>query len=445
MLVYFLNHSTAAVNLGGAERSMIRLVEDWIAADQNFEPYFLTKSPAGLFVAELEKRHWPYEAIRFRGWAGPRSDPPASELAYFARTDYNAVRRMIAIMEARRPDLVVTNTLVAPWAAFAAKVLDIPHAWMVREYGDLDHGLVFTSGVESTLADIGLLSEAVVTNSFALRDRLARFVDPAKLSVTYPQVDADAIVVAADASPPIVPFPRGGELKITIVGRLTLAKGQWRVIEAVAELASRGVDAALCLVGSAIDRDYRRTLDELIRKLGIGARVTFVGESDNPFPYIAASDVCVTASDIEAFGRTTVEYLLLERAVVATRGGGSAELIEDGVTGTLVDAENPDAFAAALMVYAENPQLRSEHGRRGAVRIRNLLDQHDNRVAIARLTDAAARSTYRLPAIAKHWFALPELTHSTARTGDRVTASFLMVRLGAEAVRVVRRVRRTTR
>ena len=56
----------------------------------------------------------------------------------FETFEADGVRRGLIEAGTRRPDLVVTNTVVAPWGAFAAKALGIPHAWFVREYGDLD-------------------------------------------------------------------------------------------------------------------------------------------------------------------------------------------------------------------------------------------------------------------------------------------------------------------
>jgi glycosyltransferase involved in cell wall biosynthesis len=49
--------------------------------------------------------------------------------------------------------------------------------------------------------------------------------------------------------------------------------------------------------------------------------------------------------------------------VVATRVGGSPELIEDGVSGTLVPAQDPAALASALGVYLDEPGMRAVHGK----------------------------------------------------------------------------------
>jgi glycosyltransferase involved in cell wall biosynthesis len=400
-----LNHSTAAVHLGGAERSLLRFVEQWMAADPAFEPYFVTKAPTGLFVAELENRGWSFEAVAFEGWATPTSErSPRAE-----RRDVAATIQIIDILRLIRPDVVITNTIVAPFAAFAAKALDLPHVWFVREYGDLDHGLVFRSGRAATLADVGLLSELVVANSQAVRDHLESHGVPSeKLRVVYPSVDATAVQGAAAEAPPVAPFVRSDALRIAMIGRLAPGKGQARVIEAVGVLERRGIPAEVCFVGGGVDDDYRDDLRRRTDQLGIGHAVRFVGEQRNPWPFARAADVCVTASTIEAFGRTTLEYMLLGRAVVATRGGGSTELVDDGVTGRLVDADDPEGFADAFAGYAADPGLARRHGSAGIARAETLAASHGPLDTFAAIRDAAAASRYRLPHAAVTWLELPE-------------------------------------
>jgi glycosyltransferase involved in cell wall biosynthesis len=430
MLVYFVNHSTAPVSLGGAERSMIRLVEDWYGTDPNFEAFFITKHPRGQFVDAIEKRGWAYQTFRYRGWATAHPARSVDERRFLARDDYRSVLEIVDLMESRRPDLVVTNTLVAPWGAFAAAILGIPHAWFVREYGDLDHGLQFEIGRRQTFEDIALLSQAVFTNSFALRRHLAGYVDDSNITVVYPEVDVAGVEAAAADTTPATPFRGDDGLKITMVGRLAESKGQWRVIDALAELSERGVRAQLCLVGSREESDYDRKLVERARALGVADRLTIVGGQANPFPFVAAADVCVTASGIEAFGRSTLEYMVLGKPVIASAGGGSSELVVSGTTGFLFELDEAGTLADHLAHYAANPADASLHGAAGARRARELIaGEHGNASAIERLRETAGITGYRLPNVARSWFGLPALYSGAGGQSPRLTVGFLRSRL----------------
>lgn len=440
MLVYFVNHSTAPINLGGAERSMIALVEDWYASDPEFEALFITKAPRGKFIEAIEDRGWSYLAFRYRGWTIPKADAPVSEITYFARDDYAATLDIVAAMEKRRPDLVVTNTVVAPWGAFAAAILGIPHAWFVREYGDLDHGLAFQTGRERTFEDIGLLSQAVFANSLALKSHIGQYLDEGKVTVVYPRADAAELAHKASEVPETPPFPQPDPgLKVTVVGRLSETKGQWRVIDAIGELAARGVVVSLCLVGGQEQPDFDARLMTRARKLGIADRVTIVGERANPFPFIQAADVCVTPSGIEAFGRSTLEYMLLGKAVIASEGGGSAELVTPGETGFLFPPDATTTLAAHLERYAGDPESASAHGARGADRARELMShEFSNAAAIDRLKQTATLAPYRLPNIARYWFALPGHYFSAQGRGPRITLSFIRTRLAGRVANLLR-------
>ncbi|MBA8990040.1 glycosyltransferase involved in cell wall biosynthesis [Curtobacterium pusillum] len=432
MRVIFANHSSAPTNLGGAERSLLRFVEDWQRIDPGLEPVFVTKAPEGTFIKALKERGWPFKAYRFRGWALPSEQPaPAAEQAAFATVDYATVRAMIDLFRKNRPDLVVTNTLVAPWASFAAAALGIPQAWIIREYGDLDHGLHFQVGRHATFRDIGLMSGAVITNSEAMRAHLATDIDSDKISVAYPVVDTDALLAGRDGVPAVTPFPQpNSDLRVTVVGRVEEGKGQHRVIEALGLLRERGLHVTACFVGSWKYPGYDQQLLARARKLGVEDQLVFAGEQHDPAPYIAASEVCVTPSTLEAFGRTTAEYMAMGRAVVASSSGGSAELVAEGVTGRLFDVDDVRTLADALETYARDRALAAEHGAAAPERLSELMAVHTNAAAIARLRAVAETGDgYRLPEIAQYWFGLPAAYASLGATSAKAAVGLLANRL----------------
>ncbi|WP_161494125.1 glycosyltransferase family 4 protein [Microcella alkaliphila] len=407
MLVYFVNHSSAIDHLGGSERSLLKLIDDWIAAEPTLEPYFITRAPAGLLVEELRARSWAYSLVPYSGWAVPPHEADCESVAYRASKDYLAVKTIRRLMESRRPDLVVTNTLVAPWGAFVAQSLGIPHAWIVREFGDLDHGLRFVSGREQTLTDIGRLSELVVVNSHAVKKHLQPFVDAKKLVVVYPTVDSAQVQVQAAEPLAARAFPeRDAGLKITVVGRLAPSKGQWRVVEALGELHRRGFAASVCLVGASMEPDHPRKLRSRSHQLGVADYLSIVGEQSNPWPFCAAADVCVTPSTQEAFGRTTLEYLWLGKPVIATNSGGSAELVKDTHNGFLFDADAPGQLADRLQRYIEAPDLLRLHALAARQHAESLASpEWSNLAAIERLSAVASAVPRSSGDVADEWFA----------------------------------------
>jgi glycosyltransferase involved in cell wall biosynthesis len=255
-------------------------------------------------------------------------------------------------------------------------------------------------------------------------------MDESKVTVVYPQLNTKYIAKDAAAQPLVPPFRSADPgLRITVVGRLADSKGQWRAIDAIGLLEKSGIRASLCLVGSWVDPDYDIKLMRRARELGVADRVTIVGEQANPFPYVAAADVCVTPSSIEAFGRTTLEAMVLGKPVVASSRGGSAELIVPGETGQLFDPTDTDDLARHLAAYAKDPALAVAHGEAAQRRAGEIMSHdYSNAAAIERLKHTATMPAYQLPNIARYWFSLPGHYFSVHRA-PRITVGFILTRL----------------
>jgi glycosyltransferase involved in cell wall biosynthesis len=80
---------------------------------------------------------------------------------------------------------------------------------------------------------------------------------------------------------------------------------------------------------------------------------------------LASADVFLNPSLTETFGNVTLEAMACALPVVAASATGATSLVRDGVTGTLVEPGDIDAFARALETYALDPDLRRRHGEAG--------------------------------------------------------------------------------
>ncbi|MDD2991901.1 MAG: glycosyltransferase, partial [Zoogloea sp.] len=80
-------------------------------------------------------------------------------------------------------------------------------------------------------------------------------------------------------------------------------------------------------------------------------------------------DCFVLPSQAEGISNTILEAMAGGLPVVATAVGGNGELVDDGVTGTLVPPQDPDLLADALERYVSSPALGVEQGRAGRRRV----------------------------------------------------------------------------
>jgi glycosyltransferase involved in cell wall biosynthesis len=89
---------------------------------------------------------------------------------------------------------------------------------------------------------------------------------------------------------------------------------------------------------------------------------------DNLARALASTDVLFNPSVTETFGNVTLEAMACGLPVVAAGATGSASLVQDGVTGSLVTDGTPESFAKALAPYCTDNALRNAHGESGSKR-----------------------------------------------------------------------------
>lgn len=139
--------------------------------------------------------------------------------------------------------------------------------------------------------------------------------------------------------------PKGSAQRTVVyVGRLSAEKGVAFLVRAHALLQSR-LDARLLIVG---DGPERNRLARLIRRLGIEHVTELTGPADDVLPYLRQADVFVLPSRHEGMSNALLEAIACGVPVVATRVPGNKEIVEDRVTGLLVDYDDADAMAHAL-------------------------------------------------------------------------------------------------
>jgi glycosyltransferase involved in cell wall biosynthesis len=142
----------------------------------------------------------------------------------------------------------------------------------------------------------------------------------------------------------VVPWPAGGDApQLAVVGRLhVLAKGQDALFEA---LAARQFPWRLNLYGRGIDQQYLRDLAAHYR---LAERIVFHGHVSDMRQVWAENELLVMPSRFEGTPLALVEAMLCGRPVVATRVGGNAEWITDGVSGFIAEAATASSLGAAL-------------------------------------------------------------------------------------------------
>ena len=155
------------------------------------------------------------------------------------------------------------------------------------------------------------------------------------------------------------------------VGRLAEVKNQQLLIEAVGDLFTkrpilRGT-LRLVLVG---DGPLKPQLVERVKQLGLSDVVWFSGDRNDVPALMQLMDIFILPSLAEGISNTLLEAMASGLPVIATRVGGNVELIEEGVNGRLVPANNVVAMADAVAELIDDPALRQSMGEKGLALVR---------------------------------------------------------------------------
>jgi sugar transferase (PEP-CTERM/EpsH1 system associated) len=341
-------HIVHRLGVGGLENGLVNLVNHMQASDFRHAIVALTK------CTDFSSR------IR-------RSGVDLFALDKRPGQDFGAYVRLWRLLRQLRPAVVHTRNLATIDCQLVALLAGVParvhseHGWDVYDL----HGTRWRYRLLRRVV-------AALTHRFvAMSEDLARWlqrdvgVPREQVRQIYSGVDAERFrpraVPRAGFGPP--GFADDRSLIVGTAGRLEPVKDPLTLLRAFARLRELRPDLApvlrLVFVG---DGSLLPALREAARERGIDPVCWFAGQRDEVPELLAGFDVFVLPSLNEGISNTILEAMATALPVVATRVGGSAELVQTGLTGALCPPQDPDAMANELLRYAEDAGLRRAHG-----------------------------------------------------------------------------------
>ena len=268
----------------------------------------------------------------------------------------------LAALTAGRFDAMVVNTLSAFTGADLALRLGIPAVWVVHESFPLP--MFWAAAYPPPLLDPQVRARAeaalratpaVLFVAEATRRLFLGDADPQRLLTLPYGLETEAIDAACAgrdrrAARRVLGLADRGRT-VLCLGTIEPRKGQGLLVQAFAEIAGRHPDVDLALVGATQDAycaGYRAAVRERAARTGLGERIRIEPVTPDPFPWHAAADLVICASDIESLPRSLTEAMALGTPVLSTRVFGVPELVDDGITGFLCDVNDAADLAAAL-------------------------------------------------------------------------------------------------
>ena len=158
-------------------------------------------------------------------------------------------------------------------------------------------------------------------------------------------------------------------VQVLFLSNLIPSKGPLEVLKAVKIVIQKRKDVRFVLAGVDRDENFSKQLKAYINDNGLDEFVKMPGgvygeDKENLF---ASSDIFVfpTYYHAETFGIVNIEAMRAGLPVISSSEGAIPEVVQDGVTGFIINPHSPEEIAEKILLLVNNPDLRKEMGMRG--------------------------------------------------------------------------------
>lgn len=382
-----------AAELGGAERSLLTLLQERSAVQLDASVILPRSGPLGVALSSLGVRWEVVDQPRalLRQSRGPRPGTlVCAAILPFQLPAY--LRRLATALRAQAPDVLYSNgikthvlsAIVAPW-------LRVPLVWHVRDF--------CRGPILARLAD--RVPSGIIANSHAVAaDLTRRMRHPEKVSVVHNAVDLT--IFSPDGPCSAVALQRPAIFRVGLPAVLARWKGHLLLLDVVQQICARVPGTIFFIIGGAIydtvrEHGYEQELRREIVRRGLEESVIVTGFQNDMVPWYRAMDVVVhTSTKPEPFGRTVLEAMACGRPVVAADAGGIPEFVTHGENGLLYPMGDKGALAARVMALLADSTLRCRLGAAARQQVERSFSAKRHASQIAAVLRTAVRSSCRV-------------------------------------------------
>lgn len=272
-----------------------------------------------------------------------KSDVPLYDFPMRSRIDLHLARQIARLIEEENFELLHTHTpRTALVGHVAAKKAGVPLVHHV--HGQTASEMKWLAGWKNAVSE--RLSLRNAKRLIAVSDSLQRYLlgqgfSEERISVVYNGVPAPAAL--PDREPPC------GEWRIGTVALFRPRKGLETLLQAIAQLRGRGVNARLRAIGRFETEAYEAEVRLAAERLGIQSYVDWVGFSSDVYAEIAKTDLVVLPSLLaEGLPMVLIEAMAMGIPTIGTRVDGIVDVIDHERNGLLAEPGNADSLAEQL-------------------------------------------------------------------------------------------------
>jgi glycosyltransferase involved in cell wall biosynthesis len=234
-----------------------------------------------------------------------------------------------------------------------------PSTLLLNEFAKNEEQRNFLTNIYNILCRF---SDGLTVPSTGVKDDLVRNFNADCKKITVINNSIDLLEIQNKTREKLdISFPNKFYL-ISAACRLSQEKNLPFLIKVFSEIRKK-VKAKLLIVG---DGPEKENLQAICKSLDLEKEVLFLGYQENPFKYIAASDLFVHTCIYEGFGNAIIEAMACRVPVVATACPyGPGEIISNGENGVLVDVEDSEGMTVAIKNILQDKKKHKELSMKG--------------------------------------------------------------------------------
>jgi glycosyltransferase involved in cell wall biosynthesis len=303
-----------------------------------------------------------------------------------------SIRQIVKIIRRQQIQIVHANSPRAAYsgglAARLAGVISLTH---VR---DIDQS-PFSQLTKSRI--LGFLSDKIITVSKATADAILRvnLSLRIKTEVVYNGIHIGGIGLQTKKE---IRSRLGITPEVKLIGSVGIihpAKGQDILIRAAARIKSVFPQIKVLIIGEVFhpaDAAYKKELEKLAAELGITENIVFTGFRNDVFDLIQALDIFVHPAVFQdPLPRTLLEAAAFAKTIVASKIGGIPEIIDNNISGVLIEPGEVDGLADAVISLLQNPREAERLGLAAQKKIKCNFSVQQHIAAVTAIYQSLAR------------------------------------------------------
>jgi len=259
-----------------------------------------------------------------------------------------SMKKALMVLNKEKLDFIHINGLDSGIGAKVAKKLNVPYIWHIRQLLEEDFGMKLHN--EKKIYKLLKRSDSIIAISKTVKEKFERIVEK-DIALIYNGIPIKNYRIEEKES-----FS-DKVINILLAGRIIEQKGQFDAVKAIGHLVNSGINNLhLTIVGNSADTDYVNKIKSYIKNQGLNNYIEISDHVNDLRQLRKNCDIGLICSKKEAFGRVTIETMISRMLAIGANTGGTAEVIEDNVTGLLYVEGDHLSLASQIKYAIENKQ-----------------------------------------------------------------------------------------